>query len=77
VKKILLLGLLFMISGLIITYLVVSTFLKINQTFTKIQEETETMLVTKKNMIYSSSLIGAVLIVIGFYLIKRGFTESS
>lgn len=66
-----------MISGLIITYLVVSTFLKINQTFTKIQEETETMLVTKKNMIYSSSLIGAVLIVIGFYLIKRGFTESS
>jgi len=76
-NKTLLLGIFFLISGLIITCLLIFSIIKINQTFTKIQEETEKTLIVKKNMIYSTSLIAGVLILAGFYLIKRAVLKPS
>jgi hypothetical protein len=70
-KTILLLGITILISGLIITYLLILSFLKINQSLIKIQEETESMFTGIKNMFYSTTIVGGALVLIGFYLIKR------
>jgi len=77
VNKTLLLGVFFLISGIIITFFLVFYFLKINETLTKLQEETEKILIVKRNIIYSTSLIAGALILAGFYLIKRAVLKPS
>jgi uncharacterized membrane protein YqhA len=77
VNKTLLLGVFFLISGIIITFFLVFYFLKINETLIKIQEESEKMLIVKRNIIYSTSLIAGALILAGFYFIKRAFLKPS
>jgi UDP-N-acetylmuramyl pentapeptide phosphotransferase/UDP-N-acetylglucosamine-1-phosphate transferase len=73
-KKMLIFGLFFLILGLVITYFLITVLIRINQTFAKVQEGTESLLAAKKNMVYSSSIIG-VLIILGFYLIKKLFSN--
>ena len=76
-NKTLLLGILFLISGLIMICFLVFSIIKINQALTKLQEESEKMLVVKRNIIYSTSLIVGALILAGFYLIKRAVLKPS
>lgn len=73
-KSILLvLGVSTIIFGIIITYFLMTSIIKFGQAIEEIQAQSFRLTDIQKNQILGSSLIGAVIVVIGVVLTKQAF----
>jgi len=66
-------GVLTIIFGVIISYLLISTTLRIGQSMINIQNQYASMIEAQKNEIYGYGLIGAAIVLIGILITKEGF----
>jgi len=67
----LLLGLSIIIFGVIISYIVIASVLKLEQSMSEIITQAKSLTNTQKNQIISNTLIGEIIIVIGFLIIRE------
>ncbi len=67
-------GLMMIIFGLIVTYVMISSFIKITANFEQLgQQLIYTGVIAKRNEIITNSLPGLVMVVIGVLFIRIGF----
>jgi uncharacterized membrane protein YidH (DUF202 family) len=67
----LLLGLSIIIFGVVISYIVISSVLKIQESMTNIINQAKGLTNTQKNQIINNTLIGEIIIVVGFLVVRE------
>jgi hypothetical protein len=67
----LLLGLSIIIFGVIISYIVIASVLKLEQSMSEIIIQAKSLTNTQKNQIINNTLIGEIIILIGFLIIRE------
>jgi len=70
-NTLLFLGISIIIFGVIISYIVIASVLKLEQSMSEIITQAKSLTNTQKNQIISNTLIGEIIIVIGFLIIRE------
>lgn len=71
----LLLGLSIVIFGVVISYVVVSSVLRIQESMSNIIVQAKSLTNTQKNQIINNTLIGEIIIVVGFLVIREALKK--